>query len=341
MAKDLQAIVDKISGLQVAELFLFGYIILSSYNPNEQRFEVEGLQGILMGGGGLAALVGEKRRKPPDSLPQIATEPDFEYIESLAAPEAHERPQSPDADADDVAEHEPSLLSFLEPSELRYQAEALRNTFLKASTADSSTLPDTEKRPIAAGYRLPIEAWTRVDRQHFRITNQGQEFFIFEPDFELLGLDGKPLATAKPVISTPLMLPTGAVDLHSAIIPGGNFSWAEATRNGERVPQSAAIVTQIQRAAQAMQEIRLLLGDRPITITSWYRPPNVNRSVGGASQSRHLNGDGVDFAVPSIAAPEVFRRLDGWWGSRGGLASSRRYHFTHIDLRGVRARWDY
>ena len=84
-------------------------------------------------------------------------------------------------------------------------------------------------------------------------------------------------------------------------------------------------------------------GGRRIQINSWYRDPITNKAVGGASQSRHMAGDAVDFLVVEGAGYlnpfDVYGRLDPWWGNRGGLASSSL--FTHIDVRGYKARWHY
>jgi uncharacterized protein YcbK (DUF882 family) len=76
-----------------------------------------------------------------------------------------------------------------------------------------------------------------------------------------------------------------------------------------------------------------------VIITSWYRDPATNAAVNGASQSRHLLGDGVDFVVSGRHPYDVYADLDSWWGNQGGLASSR--SFTHMDARGYRARWNY
>ncbi|NJO96430.1 MAG: hypothetical protein HC775_06900 [Hyellaceae cyanobacterium CSU_1_1] len=40
--------------------------------------------------------------------------------------------------------------------------------------------------------------------------------------------------------------------------------------------------------------LRSHLGNRPIYINSWYRPPSINKSVGGKQYSRHQFGDAVD-----------------------------------------------
>ena len=127
--------------------------------------------------------------------------------------------------------------------------------------------------------------------------------------------------------------------LSEPIIPNGNFTWAEATKNGSRIPVSRDIVYGIIRIARVMEEVRSRLGDRPIRVNSWYRDPASNRAVGGARYSRHMSGDAIDFVVIGLNAYTVYARLNRWWGSQGGLASSS--IFTHIDARGYYARWSY
>ena len=127
--------------------------------------------------------------------------------------------------------------------------------------------------------------------------------------------------------------------LSQSILPGGNFTWAEATKNGSRIPVNRNTVYGIIRVAKVMEDVRKQLGNRPVKINSWYRDPVTNRRVGGASRSRHLVGDAVDFVIPGIHPYTIYDRLNGWWGSRGGLASAT--VFTHIDTRGYYARWSY
>ena len=127
--------------------------------------------------------------------------------------------------------------------------------------------------------------------------------------------------------------------LNAPIIRDGNFTWSEATRGGARIPVSKSVVESIVRVARVMEDVRAKLGHRPITINSWYRDPVSNRKAGGASRSRHLTGDAVDFVVKGIHPYDVYDKLNTWWGDRGGLASAT--VFTHIDMRGYRARWTY
>lgn len=129
------------------------------------------------------------------------------------------------------------------------------------------------------------------------------------------------------------------INLNSSIIPDGNFYWHEATRNGERMPESPDVERNIIKIAQALEEVREFLGNKPMRIHSWYRPPRINRAVGGASHSRHILGDAVDFSIQGENPLAIYDKLDEWWGSRGGLGKSSQ--FTHIDLRGTRSRWTY
>lgn len=151
--------------------------------------------------------------------------------------------------------------------------------------------------------------------------------------------DPTPPATSKP--TGPFRLPgfNSTFFLSEPIIPDGNFTWAEATKNGNRIPASRDIVYGIIRVARVMEEVRERMGDRPISVNSWYRTPAANKAAGGAKYSRHMAGDAIDFVVAGVNAYTVYAELNSWWGSRGGLASSS--IFTHIDTRGYYARWSY
>ena len=127
------------------------------------------------------------------------------------------------------------------------------------------------------------------------------------------------------------------IQIYAAIIPEGNFSWAEATRGGTRMPPNQMTVDAIVRIAQLAQTVRDRIG-RPFHVTSWYRPPEINRRVGGVSNSRHIIGDAIDFYCVGLTGSQLYWLLDPLWP--GGLG---RYHqfpyLSHIDARNYRARW--
>lgn len=120
-----------------------------------------------------------------------------------------------------------------------------------------------------------------------------------------------------------------------------NITWGEMTKGGTRIPATSRITAGMIKIAIEMQKIRGKFGDKPIRITSGYRPTDVNRRVGGAPRSRHTdpNGDAVDFYIVGLPVGEVFKALNPYWP--GGLAVSYGMGFVHIDLRPARARWTY
>ena len=127
------------------------------------------------------------------------------------------------------------------------------------------------------------------------------------------------------------------IQIAASIIPSGNFTWAEATRGGTRMPPDQATVNAIVRLALLAQEARDRIG-RPFFITSWYRPPEINARVGGASMSRHIIGDAIDFYCDGLTGQQLYWALDPWWP--GGLGRYSRYpYLCHLDARGERARW--
>ncbi|BDW99173.1 hypothetical protein MACH15_09260 [Maricaulis maris] len=62
--------------------------------------------------------------------------------------------------------------------------------------------------------------------------------------------------------------------------------------------------------ACGMEQVRRILGDRPISITSGYRNPAVNKAVGGVSNSAHALGYAADFSVKGMTPVEVARALE-------------------------------
>lgn len=131
----------------------------------------------------------------------------------------------------------------------------------------------------------------------------------------------------------------GQVYSSKPVYPGSHFSWGELTKGLDRVPENASVTRNLIRLAKHLDAARELLGGKAITITSGYRPKFVNRAVGGATNSRHVIGDAADIIVAGMHPHQVFWKLNAWHGARGGLGDSD--GFTHVDLRGYQARWDY
>jgi len=97
-----------------------------------------------------------------------------------------------------------------------------------------------------------------------------------------------------------------------------NFTLEEFTRSETAVklklsnqPQVELLNT-LRHTAECMEEVRELLGNRPITITSGYRTQTINNAVGGAKSSQHLTGQAVDFICAGFGPPAaIMKRLAG------------------------------
>jgi len=75
----------------------------------------------------------------------------------------------------------------------------------------------------------------------------------------------------------------------------------------------------------------------PVTATSARRCEKHNRTVGGAEDSFHLTGKAADIVVKGVPAADVADYCESLIRDRGGVG--RYPGFTHIDVRGKRARW--
>lgn len=90
---------------------------------------------------------------------------------------------------------------------------------------------------------------------------------------------------------------------------------------------------------EMLEELRHALGDHPITLTSSYRPPRYNASIGGASQSVHMDGLAADVYADNVPYSRLAAAAERVVGDRGGLGLYPNEGFVHVDLRGTRARW--
>jgi GH25 family lysozyme M1 (1,4-beta-N-acetylmuramidase) len=126
---------------------------------------------------------------------------------------------------------------------------------------------------------------------------------------------------------------------HGLVSP--HFSRKEAACHD---PANTAVPTSLRANAQRqgfhLERLRHELGDKPLPVLSWYRTPHHNKTVDGASDSRHMQADATDFTTQTIASFGV-SRFDAACervyakGGFGRYASGSR----HGDARGFKARW--
>lgn len=85
-----------------------------------------------------------------------------------------------------------------------------------------------------------------------------------------------------------------------------------------------------------LQKIRSHFG-KSITITSAYRTPTHNKAVGGELYSQHLYGKASDIKVSGVSPKKVAAYAETLLKNKGGIGTYST--FTHIDVRGTKARW--
>jgi hypothetical protein len=98
----------------------------------------------------------------------------------------------------------------------------------------------------------------------------------------------------------------------------------------------------LQELAAFLEQVRRLVGNRPVHVFSGYRCPEHNAEVGGAGGSMHLQGVAADIGVKEVKPAEVRRVLVQSWGA-GELIHGMGYGagYTHVDYGGRIARWKY
>lgn len=96
----------------------------------------------------------------------------------------------------------------------------------------------------------------------------------------------------------------------------------------------------VLKLAHNLQVLRNHL-NKSITITSGYRTPSHNRSVGGKEASKHLIAQASDIKIPEMTSREVYDTIESLISEgkmvQGGLGLYST--FVHYDVRGVYARW--
>lgn len=86
-----------------------------------------------------------------------------------------------------------------------------------------------------------------------------------------------------------------------------------------------------------LQKIRTHFG-KPVTITSAYRTPAHNKTVGGTTYSQHLYGRAADIKISGVSPKQVAQYAETLLKNYGGIGIYNT--FTHIDVRDICSRWN-
>lgn len=276
--------------------------------------------------------------------PAATIQPDFEAISKLPSAEyPEEDTEELDFDINQLVEGKARVL-------------VKRDTYLKAKPLDSTQLTVDEVKLIEENIIFSVDGWAFCDTPngHLEITRDGEKYYLYDPHVDILSptgqiLDTKPVTAPKEdvkpsVKKTPIKLPGFTSQFYlEDFIAGTHFTWAEAFRNGERMPTTKAEVDNVINVARQLNKFRAHIGNKPLIVTSWLRPVAVNRAIGGARNSTHIKGHAVDFYCPQMDIWELQRICEGYWKKHnlGGFGRGAKKKFIHVDLRGYFVSWDY
>jgi peptidoglycan hydrolase-like protein with peptidoglycan-binding domain len=115
-----------------------------------------------------------------------------------------------------------------------------------------------------------------------------------------------------------------------------HFSLDEfACHDGTPVPPE--LYGNVQALMDALENIRKAFGNKPVKIVSGYRTLAYNRKIGNdTDNSQHIQANAADIRISGVSAANVYKILDVMYPNQG---LGKYATFTHIDLRGKRARW--
>lgn len=82
-----------------------------------------------------------------------------------------------------------------------------------------------------------------------------------------------------------------------------------AERNGwDNTPNDAELAN-LTRLADMLEQVKVVLGGKPIMINSAFRSKKVNDAVGSKDTSQHRIGCAADIRVPGMTPDEVVRKI--------------------------------
>lgn len=240
------------------------------------------------------------------------------------------------------------------PTKPTHTIVATQDTWLKKQPIQSVQLASDDKKLVERGTVYPIEKYSYdPSNSHYYITlgYGAGNWYIFDTsgpgshwdcswedkteakEVEPEAVTPKP-STAKRIITTPGKIPWSDPSVYISEY----FRTLEVTLGDRnRIPRAgSAEERNILALARELDKLRKDWGSG-LYITSWYRPPAVNRAVGGAIFSRHITGQGVDIKPANGNLQGLQNLCLRYW--RGGVGKGMHRGFVHLDTRSGTPTW--
>jgi len=83
---------------------------------------------------------------------------------------------------------------------------------------------------------------------------------------------------------------------------------ATSHRQFDNTPNESEIAN-LQRLAEFLEQVKIVLGGKPVMINSAFRSKQVNDSVGSSDKSQHRVGCAADLRIPGMTPNEVVKTI--------------------------------
>lgn len=90
----------------------------------------------------------------------------------------------------------------------------------------------------------------------------------------------------------------------------------------------------INKLVVKLEQLRACF-NKPMIIVSGYRCKKYNEKCGGATKSQHMKSTAADVRIDGVSPAEVAKAADSLGFDGIGIYDT----FTHVDIRGYKARW--
>lgn len=226
-------------------------------------------------------------------------------------------------------------------------------TYLKKNPLQARFLASNQKKEVKPDKIYGVEKYSfdyKSGHYHITLTHQAGDWYIFPEHWYMTWEDGDEILERKPdgdVSDQPF---SERPELKGKTnIQWNNFqeqiskyfTVGEVTRNDiRRIPTDLMTIRNIYALAKELDKVREEWGS-PIIVTSWYRPPGINKAVGGATNSQHIRGSAVDIypANGNLLALQRWLDKEAWVDKALGYGAPR--GFVHLDMRKGNIRWNY
>ena len=153
--------------------------------------------------------------------------------------------------------------------------------------------------------------------------------------FEAVEYGDGGISTARRGNTSPVNQVTGPQDANAV---NGNASPQPSNESGQYIQWLPHVDSRVKpQVVQNLERLSQIVGYQ-LRITSGYRSPDYNESVGGARNSQHMQGNAVDVKQDGLTIPQrqefIQAAIDSGFTAIGVYNS-----FTHIDIRGQRVAW--